>query len=357
MIELFIILLCLIFNAFLAGAEMAFVSVSRPRIREAARRGDQRAHTLIELRKSPERTLAVIQIGITMIAAAAGAVGGAGAEETLSPLLAQYLGEGKALADFVAIGIVVLPLTYATVVIGELFPKSIALRNPLRLALSVAPILQLLDRWLGPLVSFLERSTNLLIRWCAPCRKQEEPAPQDDSTLELSPLSSQHRQYVLNLVDLEQKRLKDVMLPWHQVISIDEHMSSKQVEHIALQARHTRLPVTRGETTIGILHTKEFMALRPMENIDWRPLVRTPLQLPETLSILKGLKLLQEQRTHLAVVMNGRTPLGIVTLEDIIEEVVGELYDEDDDDRLSVLAAALKTRGFSRAVSNKLPMA
>jgi putative hemolysin len=232
MIELLVIVICLMLNALLAGSEMAFVSASRPSIRESARQGDKRAHILLGLRESPERTLAVIQIGITLIAAVAGAVGahillglrespertlaviqigitliaavagavgGAGAEESLSPLLAQYLGEGKALADFLAIGLVVLPLTYATVVIGELFPKSIALRNSLRLALYVAPVLQLLDRWLGPLVSLLERSTNLLIRWCTACRRHEEPLPQDDHTLELSPLSSQHRQYVLEL--------------------------------------------------------------------------------------------------------------------------------------------------------------
>jgi putative hemolysin len=159
----------------------------------------------------------------------------------------------------------------------------------------------------------------------------------------------------LNLVDLERKRLKDVMLPWQQVVSIDVHLDWQQVEEVVVRTRHTRVPVTQEGKIVGVLHTKEFMALRPLQHTDWSRLVRTGLQLPESLTLLRGLKLLQDQRMHLAIVSRDETPLGIVTLEDIIEEVVGELYDEDDDDRLTALAATLKSRAFSTAVPKKFP--
>src|SRR5262245_59914356 len=141
MVETGIIIVCLLTNALFAGAEMAFVAVSKPSVRELVRRGHKRAELLLRLREHPERTLSVIQIGITMVAALAVAVGAAGAEEFLSPRLEALLSVTETTADTLASIIVVLPLTYLTVVVGELVPKSLALKNTLGFALTVAPSL------------------------------------------------------------------------------------------------------------------------------------------------------------------------------------------------------------------------
>lgn len=350
MLELATIITCLFLNALLAGAEMAFVSASRPNIRQLARSGNKWAETLLRLRESPERTLAVVQIGIMLVASVAGAVGGASAEEWLSPLIAEYMGWAPGIADALAIGVVVLPLTYATVVLGELFPKSIALRNSLGLALYVTPALYLLDRWLGPIVGLLERSTNAMMRWCRPCRTHEESALADSEStaVELSGLSSQHRQYVLNLVDLERKGVTDVMLPWHQVVRVDVRMSWDEVEAVVISARHTRLPVTSHGGVVGVLNTKEFITVVREKSLNWQSLLRKAPELPSRLPLLQGLKFLQEQRMHLGIVYHDTNPVGIVTLEDILEEVVGDIYDEDDDDRLRLLTAQSKTRSFGK---------
>lgn len=132
MSEIAIVFLCVMFNALIAGKEMAFVAVSRPSLRELVRQGDKKAEVLLRLREHPERTLAVMQIGTTLVAALAGAVGGAGAEEQLS-LVLERLGLNENMADTVAIGLVVVPLTYLTVVI--------------------APRVSFFDRLLGPLVT------------------------------------------------------------------------------------------------------------------------------------------------------------------------------------------------------------
>lgn len=349
MVETGIIILCLLVNALLAGAEMAFVAVSKPTLREAVRQGHKRAELLLRLRENPERTLSVIQIGITMVGALAGAVGGAGAEEALSPAIERWLGVTENTADTIAIGLVVLPLTYCTVVVGELVPKTLALKRALTFALTVAPWLSLFDRLLGPLVTVLEWSTKQLLKLFSLWRRRhgetdvKEPS---EETVELGLLSQQHRQYVLNLVDLERKRVQDIYLPWERVIAVDAAQSAEEVQTIVVTSGHTRLPVLDGQRVAGVLNTKEFIAFRAAGGEGWTSLIRPAVDMQAKTPLLSGLKLLQDRRSHLGIVYAGQTRLGIVTLEDILEEVVGDIYDEDDEGTLRrILSSSPKVRG------------
>lgn len=170
-----------------------------------------------------------------------------------------------------------------------------------------------------------------------------EPA---EYTVELGALSSQHRQYVLNLVDLERKRIQDIYLPWEQVIAVDAEQTAQAVGAIVIRSGHTRLPVLHGAAVAGILNTKEFNALRAAGGENWLPLARPVVELQVTTPLLTGLKMLQDRRIHLGIVYAGRTRLGIVTLEDILEEVVGEIYDEDDEGTLKrILSISTKAQG------------
>lgn len=349
MAQIAIVVLCLLANALIAGVEMAFVAVNRPSLRELARQGQKKAEIFLRLREHPERTLAVMQIGITLVGALAGAVGGAGAEEQLSPLFEQ-VGFSETTADSLAIGAVVIPLTYLTVVIGELVPKTLALRHSMTVGLAAAPWLSLFDSVLGPIVTLFEWSTKSLLRLLrlrsggSGAARGEETPP---VTVELGLLSTQHRQYVMNLVDLERKRMKDIFLPWQQVVKVDSRLSGREVETILIASGHTRVPVLDGETLVGILNAKEFLALRATGSEQWLPLVRPAVALPDHLPLLSGLKLLQDKRIHMGIVYSQQTRLGIVTMEDILEEVVGEIYDEDDDGALkAILTASPKTKGY-----------
>ena len=348
MIEIAIVVLCLFINALIAGAEMAFVTVSRPSLRELVRQGHRRAETLLRLRERPERTLAVMQIGITLVAALAGVVGGAGAEEQLSPVV-EKLGFNENTADTLAIALVVVPLTYLTVVIGELVPKTLALKHSLGFALASAPSLSFFDRVLGPLVTIFEWSTRALLGLFRLATKNQAGVRGEDGqgTVELGLLSSQHRQYVMNLVDLERKRVRDIFLPWERVVTVEAHGSAHDVETKVLASGHTRLPVLDGDHLVGIINTKEFFALRASGAEHWLSLVRPAVQLQEFLPLLSGLRLLQDQRVHMGIVYSNQTRVGIVTLEDILEEVVGEIYDEDDDGALkAILSSSPKTKGY-----------
>jgi putative hemolysin len=329
MLELVIILICLIINALLSCVEMAFVTVGRPQLREMARTGNRDARRVLVLRENPERTLSVIQIGITLVGALAAAIGGAGAEESLEPILRNRLGMSEGMAEVFGVILVVLPLTYLNVVMGELVPKTIALKNPLRIVIKFSRWLVLFEKGLAPIVTIFEWSTRKVIHTFFRKRKLDQTSP--SMTLELDNLSQLTRQYVLNLVSMEIKRVKDIAIPWKEVVAIQSYLPVEEVENIILSSGHTRIPVLEGEEILGVLNTKEFMSWKHTGNNHWATLVRAPVQVQATDTLLKSLKLMQEKKSHLSIVYDQATVIGIVTMEDVLEEVIGDIYDEDDD--------------------------
>jgi putative hemolysin len=328
--ELIVIAVCLLFNAVLAGAEMAFVTIPKSQLRQLKKAGDLRAEKVLELRKHPERTLSVIQIGITLVGAVAAAVGGAGAEESISPILMERFGVSENVAEALSILLVVLPITYFNVVVGELVPKSIALRNPARLILRNVGWLYWFDRTLSPLVTLLEGSTRLFMK-LMPGRSRQTEAVLPSETVDLDQLSSQTRQYVVNLVTIEMKRIRDVMLPWSEVVVARSEQSPAEIERLILSSGHTRLPVLKNEILAGVMNTKEFMSLRASGAENWETVIRNALHVQESDALPRVLRMMQESRSHLCAVYAGSSIVGIVTMEDILEEVIGEIFDEDDD--------------------------
>ena len=342
--EWLIVAVCLFFNALLAAAEIAFVSLTRSQVRELLKTGKKSAQVLMELRENPERTLSVIQIGISMVGALAAAVGGVEATRTLSPYLQEVLGIGLRPAEALSIALLVVPLTFLNVIFAELVPKTLALRNPTRIALTSAKWLMRLDQIFLPIVDILEWSTKKILAVFFP--KSKAPAPGVGDTVELDLLSSQARQYVLNLVGVEKKRVREIMLPWTQVDHIFFAQPIAEVEAIALRSGHTRLPVLAEGQLFGIVNTKELLALVKSGGDKWTHIVRPMSRVLEADSLLKALRQMQEKRSHLSAVFSGITLVGIVTMEDIIEEIIGEIYDEDDDGALRrILSSAGRMRG------------
>lgn len=338
MIPLIIVIICLSLNALLAGAEMAFVSVGRPQIKILASRGWKRAQTLLRLKLNPERILSVIQIGITLVGAVAAAVSGAGAEEAFGPWLQTTFSLSPDTANAVAIGLVVLPLTYFNVVFGELIPKTLSLRHPLRIALIAAPWLSLFDRGLSPIVSLLEKSTKFFLRNTKP---GEAPvAVEGQDFVELENLRVKTKEYVLKLIHAEKKRAQDVMIPWAETQHITTDLPASEIERQIMRTGHTRLPVKDGDDVVGLVHAKEFMNLRQAGDHEWVSSVRLMLKVRALDPILEILPKMQLQKSHMAAVYDRLQLVGIVTLEDIVEEIVGDIYDEDDDGRVARLLAS-----------------
>lgn len=331
--EWIIIAICLVLNAALAAAEMAFVTLTRAQIRELVKSGKSSAETLLHLRENPERTLSVMQVGIGMVGALAAAVGGIEAHQMLEPYLKASLNLGPSVAKAISIALVVVPLTFLNVVFAELVPKTLALRNPVRISLISARWLMTLDRVFLPIVDLLEWSTKKVLAVFFPKSRAPVVVTPTD-TVELDTLSSQARQYVMNLVGLEKKRVRDIALPWGQVDHVYFSQTITEVEAVALRSGHTRLPVIADGQVFGVLNTKELLALIKAGSDRWTQIVRPISRVQEYETLLKSLRQMQEKRSHLSAVFAGTSLVGIVTMEDILEEVIGEIYDEDDDGAL-----------------------
>lgn len=333
MFELTIIFTCLVLNAILAGSETAFIAASRPTLRELSRQGDSRAALLLKLRENPERTLAVVQVGITFVGALAAAVGGAGAEEVIAPWLASQFQISELLAEVIALLFVVFPFTYITVVIGELVPKTFALRNPLFFASQAAPWLHRISRLLSPFVAIFEYSTKKIVQLFSKKNLSEEESD-EDASIEIGELAFPNKQYVLNILKIEKTTLKQILVIWAEVIVLKDSMTVEQVEAIIISSRHTRLPVLRCDEVIGIINTKEFLAFQKTGRPQWQDLIRPPVKIRQDMPILSALHVLQEKKAHLAIVYRENIKVGIVTMEAIFEEIIGDIDDEDDDDFL-----------------------
>lgn len=330
MIEIIVIAICLLVNSVLSCIEMAFVTVSKVQMKQLVKSGSKAAARILLLKQNPERTLSVLQIGITLVGAISAAVGGAGAEDALGPYLRNTFGLTEEHAELIAIAVIVGPLTYLSVVIGELVPKSLALRFPVRFALNAGIILVALDKIFAPFVYILEISTRFFTQFLfAKLRPENIFDPSRD--LDLDPLSESHKQYVFNLIDINKKSVKDIMLPWEQAITVDYSEHHYKVLDKIKASRHTRMPVIKEGKVIGILYTKEFVSESEVSKIDWTELIRMVLFLKPNEPILNALKKFQQNKSHLAVIIHEEQPVGIVTVEDIFEEVVGEMVDEDDD--------------------------
>lgn len=340
MTELIVISLCLVLNALLSAFETAFVTVNKPELRHLVKGGKNEARRLLKLREKPERTLSVIQIGITLVGAISAAVGGAGAEENLAPLFEQWWGMKEHLAEALSIAVVVLPLTYFSVVLGELVPKTLALKYPLKISMTgLRPVL-IADKVLGPLVTFLEVSTRFFLRSITKRANVPEPeeAPESDS-LNLATLPGTHKQYIVNLYHIEIRKIRDIMLPWEKVISVSVESTMGEVLQTIVSSGHTRLPVVKDGDVVGLINSKEFLTFVSSGELGWQQVIRNPIFVASNAKLLSTMKMMQEQKKHMAVVKDGNDLEGIVTLEDIMEEVIGEVNDEDDDGRVRQLIA------------------
>lgn len=331
--EWIIVTILLLINSLFSCIEMAFASTNVPFLRDMASKGNIAAKKFIRLRTHPERTFAVIQIVITLIGTLSAAVGGVEVKKSMLPYLSKHLGVSGTTAEIFGIALFVVPFSFFTVVIGELVPKAIAIRHPEEVSLASSHFLTFLTKVATPIVHVLEHST---VKFLSLIRIRHVPSSEEGvSELSLKSLHPFHRDYILNLFALRFKKASEVMLPFSKVVTIRSSMNKEEILKSIIDCGHTRLPVLLDEAEpqiIGILHTKEFVAMMNTKTeFSLINLLRKPYFVDDNESILKILKNFQGNRIHMAIVRQNAKTIGIVTLEDILEEVVGEIYDEDDD--------------------------
>ncbi len=317
-------------NALLAGTETALVSLREGQITRLEQRG-RAGRALARLARDPNRFLSTIQIGITL----AGFLASATAAVSLAEPLVPYLSFFGTAARPAAIVLVTAALTFVTLVLGELAPKRIALQRAERWGLAAARPLALFARVTAPAVWVLTKSTDLVVRVFGgdPGARGEEVTEEEirDLVATQQAFSPAQRTIIDGAFEIAERTLREVLVPRLQVTAVEEDEPAQEVVAKLVASGFSRAPVYRGDldSVVGVVHLRDVVQRGGRVGEQARPTT----VLPESVGVLDALKRLQNDRTHLALVVNEHGGVeGIVTLEDLLEEIVGEIYDEFDRD-------------------------
>lgn len=337
--ELLIVLLLILANGFFSGAEMAIVASRRGRLRALAEKGDRRAQAALDLASSPDRFLPTVQIGITLVGTLAAAYGGDRLVSELTAWIANQAPPGiAAMARPIALTVFVMLLSFVTLLFGELVPKRLALRQAEAFARLAAPAMQLFAWIAQPLVWGMSTATSAVI-FLLGGRKQTEPSVSVDDIEHL--LETGRAEGILEAVELSvasealrlgERSVRDIMRPRIDVDALDIETPQTEIIGAIAMAGYSRLPVYEGslDHIIGYVSIKDALRHAWMGwPIELRKMLHRPIFVPETMPLDRLLELFQKERNQLAIVLDeyGGTE-GLVTLEDVLEELVGEIHDE-----------------------------
>ena len=326
-------------NGVFTGAEIAVIALRRTRLAQLAQEGHASARAVQRLRDMPERFIATVQIGVTVISATAAAFGGASMSRHLAPRVARAVPALAPLAEDVALGLVVALVSFLSLVLGELVPKSLALRSPERYALWVGRPLLGLARIARPLVWILERASNLVLRpfgdrttFAEARLSAEEIEQMVEEAGKAGALDAASAEIASRALAFRDLTAADVMVPRSRVVSLPRDASPADLRRLLLEEGRSRMPV-HGETAddvIGYVMAKDLAALAWEDRlIVLADLVRPVHFVPASARAVRVLRDMQLRRTQLSVVVDEHGGMaGIVTLEDLVEELVGEIVGE-----------------------------
>jgi len=332
--ELIAVGVLILLNAFFVAAEYGLVTARRTRIIELHHAGNRRARDVLRITADPPRFIAAMQLGVTLTSLGIGALG----ERALADVL------GNVTATVVAVLLAYLILTFLHVVIGELVPKGIALGHSEGTALFVSQPVRVFFVALRPFIWFLEKSTEIVLRWLG----LQPPGAEDDvlSEAELrivvsqstrhGEIEQQEQEMLYKVFDFADKEASDVMVPRPEVVALSIDLPPEQALEAVMDSPYTRYPVYREslDDVVGILHVRDlFSGLRErgMQEVKIEEIVRPAHIVPETKDLAALLAEFRRTNQHMAIVVDEYGEMeGIVTLEDLLEEIVGEIEDEFD---------------------------
>jgi putative hemolysin len=337
--ELLIVLGLILANGFFSGAEMAIVASRRGRLRALAEKGDRRAQAALDLASSPDRFLPTVQIGITLVGTLAAAYGGDRLVSEFTAWIVAHAPPGiAAAARPIALTVFVMLLSFVTLLLGELVPKRLALRQAEAFARLAAPAMQLFAWIARPLVWGMSTASSAVLMLLG-AGKQTEPSVSVDDIEHL--LETGRAEGVLEAVELSvasealrlgERTVRDIMRPRIDVDALDIETPQGEIIGAIAMAGYSRLPVYEGslDHIIGYVSIKDALRHAWMGwPIELRKMLHRPIFVPETMPLDRLLELFQKERNQLAIVLDeyGGTE-GLVTLENVLEELVGEIHDE-----------------------------
>jgi putative hemolysin len=335
-IELIIIFLLLIANGVFAMSELAIVSVRKIRLEQRAEQGDTGARIALELAAAPESFLSTVQIGITLIGILSGAISGA----TIGTKLGEMLGQIPWLApysDTLGVGVVVLVLTFLSIVMGELVPKRLALNNPEGIASAVAPTMRLLSRVTGPAVHLLSVSSTLVLRLFN-LQPSSEPAVTDEDVRGMLEQGTQvgvfepiEEEIVGQIFRLSDRTVSALITPRTDVVWLDIDDPPETIRAKVIESGFSRYPVAEDnlDNVVGLVSAQELLAQSLTgQPLDLKTILQPALFIPETTPALVVVERLRQTRSHIALVIDEYGGLeGLVTLGDVLTAIVGDMPD------------------------------
>ena len=346
LLQIVIIIILTGINAFFSSAEMAIVSLNKNKLKILIEDGNKKAILLDNLLQEPSKFLSTIQVGITLAGFFASASAATGLSQYLSsalqPLNIPY-------SNQISMILITFLLSYVTLVFGELIPKRIALRNSEKIALSSVGVVVFISRLFSPFVKFLTFSTNFVLTILKMKEDNIEEKVSKEELRSLVEVGKEHgvineaeQEMIENIIEFDEKIAREIMIPRTKVFLIDKNISIHELFENKEIGKYSRIPVYENEADniIGILLTKDLMIeayKKGFDNIKVSDLVQEAYFVPETKNVNNLFNEMQLEKKHIAILIDEYGGFsGIVTLEDLIEEVMGNIDDEFDDEDLSI---------------------
>ena len=336
--EIIIILAIILVNAIFVLSEMSVASSRKARLQQRINDGDRRANTVLQLIENPNLFLATVQIGITLVGVFVGAVGGARLAAPLSvrlatvPALAAYAGS-------LALGIVVVSITFVSIVLGELVPKRIALHNPERIAALLAGPMILVSKLFRPFVWILGKFTDFVLKMLGIEPGKEPPVTEEEIQLlidqgtQAGVFEEAEQDMVEGVFSLADQRVYSLMTPRPDIVWMDVADSVEEIRQKLEQSQFSRFPVRQGslDAIVGIVKARDLL-VQSLNNepIILKNLLKPAFFVPETMFASRALEVLKEKGTDMLLVIDEFGALqGLLTITDILEEIVGEMENEE----------------------------
>ncbi|HFI0507091.1 TPA: hemolysin family protein [Streptococcus suis] len=348
-LQLLLLLLLTLLNAFFSASEMALVSLNRSRVEQKAAEGEKKYIRLIQVLENPNNFLSTIQVGITFISI----LSGASLANDLGAVFAKWMGNSTT-AQTAGYWLALAMLTFVSIVLGELYPKRIAMNMKENLAVVTAPVIIFLGKIVSPFVWLLSAATNLISR-ITPMNfdDADEQMTRDEIEYILTKseqtLDAEEIEMLQGVFSLDELMAREVMVPRTDAFMVDIEEDTETIMAAILKQNFSRIPVYDGDkdNIIGLIHTKKILSeafTNGFDNLNIRRIMQEPLFVPETIFVDDLLTSLRNTQNQMAILLDEYGGVaGLVTLEDLLEEIVGEIDDETDKTEIFVREIAENT--------------
>jgi putative hemolysin len=343
--EILILAILFMLNGVFAMYEIALVSSRKSRLEEKAKFGNIGAKKALKLLREPEKILSVTQFGITLVGIVSGAYGGIAFAEDVTPFFAgipMFAPYAHTLAVIIVVGFI----TYFSLIIGELVPKTIALNNPEAISIFLSPVMNVIGRVAYPIIRFLSVSTKLMLKLFGIKSKSEAPVTEEELRILLKQgsehgiIEKEESDIINEVIRFGDKRASMLMTHRLDVEWIDNTEPSEEILAIALRSSHSRIPICHKtvDDVKGVVAIKDLLAWYiNHQSLNFEEIISDPVYIPEQLPAIKVLELFRETRNHFGIVVNEYGSMeGIITLHDITENIMGDLPAIEDEDEPDV---------------------